>query len=435
MWLYGAEAQPGNSPGAGSPRHIYDEANVMLNSTVLAGSTIRLQKDGANSSQYAIDFISLEQVSPIGNPDPSTYVVPTGFGHQDVQNALDQARMTAGKVGVYLPAGEYQTANKFQVYGKAVRVVGADPWYTRFDAPANQENTDVGFNLNNTANGSTFAGFSYFGNYTSRIDGPGKVFDLFNMSNVTIDDVWVEHQMCMLWGMNISNLTLKKNSRMRNLYADGLNMTYGSTNNLISNNEARVRRRRVRVVLGERQRFGDIEQRQHLREPDLGPHVARGRGSGVRREQQRLPQHVHRRHSDLSGCDDQLARLRDPVHRVRHDADPRRERLDRARRWASLGRPDFPAMWLHSASKEFRGIRVSDVDIIDPTYHGVMFQTKYNGTTPEFPVTDTILTNVSSRGRSKAVTLSTPSLASASGPTSCPNPAKARRSGPRPSPT
>ena len=43
-WLYGAEASPGNSPGAGGPRHIYDEASVMLDSTVPAGSRIRLQK-------------------------------------------------------------------------------------------------------------------------------------------------------------------------------------------------------------------------------------------------------------------------------------------------------------------------------------------------------------------------------------------------------
>jgi hypothetical protein len=53
----------------------------------------------------------------------------------------------------------------------------------------------------------------------------------------------------------------------------------------------------------------------------------------------------------------------------------------------------FPAIWCFSASKEFRGIRVSDVDIVDPTYGGVMFQTKYNGSTPENPVTDTIFTN------------------------------------------
>ncbi len=39
-------------------------------------------------------------------------------------------------VGVYLPAGDYQTSSKFQVYGKAVKVVGAGPWYTRFHDPA-----------------------------------------------------------------------------------------------------------------------------------------------------------------------------------------------------------------------------------------------------------------------------------------------------------
>lgn len=103
-WLYGAEAGPGNSPGSGAPRHIYDEANLMLGQTVPAGSKIRLQKDAANSSTYAIDFVSLEQVSPIANPDPATYTVPTGFSHQDVQNALDKVRMdtTGTLVGVYL---------------------------------------------------------------------------------------------------------------------------------------------------------------------------------------------------------------------------------------------------------------------------------------------------------------------------------------------
>jgi len=43
------------------------------------------------------------------------------------------------------------------------------------------------------------------------------------------------------------------------------------------------------------------------------------------------------------------------------------------------GAQAFGAIWCFSASKEFRGIRVSDVDIVDPTYSGIMFQTKYRG--------------------------------------------------------
>lgn len=127
MWQYGNEAEPGNSPGAGGPRHIYDEANVMLNSTFPAGTKIKLQKDAANTTNYAIDFVNFEQVTAAGNPDAARYAVPAGFTHQDVQNALDRVRMdtTGTLIGVYLPAGTYQTAQKFTVYGKAIRVVGA----------------------------------------------------------------------------------------------------------------------------------------------------------------------------------------------------------------------------------------------------------------------------------------------------------------------
>ncbi|MFC7643131.1 hypothetical protein ACFQX6_21480 [Streptosporangium lutulentum] len=50
----------------------------------------------------------------------------------------------------------------------------------------------------------------------------------------------------------------------------------------------------------------------------------------------------------------------------------------------------------------FQGIRVSDVDIVDPTYSGIMFQTNYVGGQPQFPVTDTVFTNVSISGAQKS---------------------------------
>ena len=62
------------------------------------------------------------------------------------------------------------------------------------------------------------------------------------------------------------------------------------------------------------------------------------------------------------------------------------------------GQQAFGAIWAFSASKEFRGIRVSDVDIVDPTYSGIMFQTKYNGAA-EHPFTDTVFTNISISGK------------------------------------
>ena len=58
----------------------------------------------------------------------------------------------------------------------------------------------------------------------------------------------------------------------------------------------------------------------------------------------------------------------------------------------------FPAIWVFAASKVFQGIRVNNVDIIDPTYHGIMFQTNYSGGQPQNPVTDTIFTDVTISG-------------------------------------
>ncbi|RSM59724.1 Secreted glycosyl hydrolase, partial [Kibdelosporangium aridum] len=239
-WVYGNEASPGNSPGAGGPRHIYDEASVLLNSTVPAGSKIRLQKSASNTSTYAIDFVDFEQVSETPNPDPAKFVVPAGFSHQDVQNALDRVRMdtTGTLVGVYLPRGDYQTGSKFQVYGKPIQVVGAGPWFSRFLAPSNQEGTDIGFRIEAAAGASKFSGFAYFGNYVNRIDGPGKVFDANGVTGLTIDNVWTEHMVCLFWGANVQNISIT-NSRIRNMWADGVNMTNGSKNNRLSNIDAR----------------------------------------------------------------------------------------------------------------------------------------------------------------------------------------------------
>ncbi|NUS45499.1 MAG: glycosyl hydrolase, partial [Mycobacteriaceae bacterium] len=63
------------------------------------------------------------------------------------------------------------------------------------------------------------------------------------------------------------------------------------------------------------------------------------------------------------------------------------------------GAQTFGAIWCFAASKEFRGIRFSDVDIVDPTYSGIMFQSKY----PEAqPITDTTFTNVSISGAQRS---------------------------------
>lgn len=402
-WLYGAEAGPGNSPGSGAPRHIYDEAHIMLGETVPAGSRIRLQKDAANTSTYAIDFVSLEQTAAVANPDPATYTVPAGFTHQDVQNALDRVRMdTTGKlVGVYLPAGEYRTSSKFQVYGKAVKVTGAGPWYTKFLAPGTQENTDIGFRADATAKGSSFANFAYFGNYTSRIDGPGKVFDFANVSDIVIDNVWNEHMVCLYWGANTDRIAIK-NSRIRNMFADGINMTNGSTDNLVSNNEARATGDDSFALFSAID-AGGADMKNNVYENLTSILTWRAVGVAVYGGYDNTFRNI--RIADTlvySGITISSLDFGYPMNGF--GTEPTTfENISIVRAGGHFwGAQTFPAIWVFSASKIFQGIRVNHVDIVDPTYSGVMFQTNYVGGQPQFPIKDTIFTDISISGARKS---------------------------------
>ena len=402
-WLYGAEASPGNSPGAGAPRHIYDEAHIMLGETVPAGSRIKLQKDAANSSRYAIDFVSLEQVAPTANPDPETYTVPAGFTHQDVQNALDTVRMdTTGKlVGVYLPAGDYQTASKFQVYGKAVKVVGAGPWFTRFNAPSTQDNTDVGFRAEASAKGSSFAGFAYFGNYTSRIDGPGKVFDFSNVSDIVIDNIWNEHMVCLYWGANTDRITIK-NSRIRNMFADGINMTNGSTDNLVTNNEARATGDDSFALFSAID-AGGADMKNNVYENLTSILTWRAAGIAVYGGYDNTFRNIHIADTLVySGITISSLDFGYPMNGF-GTGPTTVENVSVVRAGGHFwGAQTFPGIWLFSASKVFQGIRVNSVDIVDPTYSGIMFQTNYVGGRPQFPIKDTVLSDISITGARKS---------------------------------
>ncbi|MEV4080708.1 CARDB domain-containing protein [Nonomuraea fuscirosea] len=402
-WLYGAESSPNNNPGSGPPRHIYDEANLLLGTTVPAGSRIRLQKDAANTSTYAIDFVDFEQVTQAANPDPAKYAVPAGFGHQDVQNALDKARMDASLTGVYLPAGDYQTTGKFQVYGKAIKVVGAGPWFTRFRAPSGQQNTDIGFRADATANGSTFAGFAYFGNYVERIDGPGKVFDLTNVANLTIENVWIEHQVCMLWGTNTDNLTIR-NARIRNVFADGLNLTNGSTGNRVTDVETRSTGDDSFALFSATDHNAG-EQTGNVFENLTSLLTWRAAGLAVYGGYDNTFRNIYIADTLVySGVTISSLDFGYPMHGFGASPPTTFENISLVRAGGHFwGQQTFPALWVFSSSKVFQGIRVSDLDIVDPTYSGIMFQTGYqNPTTPLNPIRDTVFTNVSISGARKS---------------------------------
>ncbi|GIG21001.1 glycosyl hydrolase [Cellulomonas chitinilytica] len=402
-WLYGNETNPGNQPDS-SPRHIYDEANTLLGTTVPAGATIRLQRTASNPQPVTIDFVNTELATANPNPNPAQYVQPTGFTHQAVQDALDKARMdTTGTIkGVYLPAGDYSTASKFQVYGKAVDIVGAGPWFTRFYAPSTLENTDVGFRSEASANGSKFRGFAYFGNYTSRIDGPGKVLDFTNVANMTVDDLWVEHMICMFWASNMDSSSIT-DSRIRDTFADGINMTNGSANNRVANIEARGTGDDSFALFAATD-AGGTGQTGNVYENLTSLVTWRAAGLAVYGGYGNTFRNVYIADTLVySGITISSLDFGYPMDEFGSAAPTTFSNISIVRAGGHFwGNQTFPAIWVFSASKKFQGIRVSDVDIVDPTYSGIMFQTNYVGGQPQNPITDTTFTNVSISGARKS---------------------------------
>ncbi len=401
-WLYGQETGPTNSPGTG-PRHIYDEAHFLLPQSYPAGTVFKLQKDSGNSSQYAIDFMQLEQATAVANPDPAHYVVPTGFGSSDVQAALDKVRMdtTGTWTGVYLPAGQYTLSSTLTVYGKAVKVVGAGVWFTQFNSPSNLENSDYDWSLQSGASGSSFSGFAWFGNYDSRQDGPGHTFDLRNQSNITIDNVWIEHQVVGVWGSSAVMNSTFSNMRIRDTYADGINLTNGSQGNLITNDEARATGDDSFALFAAQDQNSGSELKNNTIQNVSALFPWRAAGVAIYGGYNNTIQNFYVADTlCYSGLT--ISSLNFGFAFEGFGATPPTTFSnfslvrDGGHFW---GDQVFGAIWVFSATNVFQGIRVNDATITDPTYSGIMFQTDYSSpTTPLFPVTDTIFTNTTITG-------------------------------------
>lgn len=247
-----------------------------------------------------------------------------------------------------------------------------------------------------------FSGFAYFGNYTSRIDGPGKVFDFANLANQTIDNVWAEHMICLYWGANTDNMVIK-NARIRNTFADGVNMTNGSTGNLVSNNDARATGDDSFALFSAID-AGGADEKDNVFENLTSTLTWRAAGLAVYGGYANTFRNIYIADTLVySGITISSLDFGYPMNGFGADPPTRFENISIVRAGGHFwGQQTFPAIWVFSASKVFQGIRVSDVDIVDPTYSGIMFQTQYIGGQPVNPITDTVFTNVSITGARKS---------------------------------
>ncbi|MFB9324583.1 discoidin domain-containing protein [Paenibacillus aurantiacus] len=380
-----------NAPGAGLTAYwLYEDAQLLLNQVYPAGTKIKIQKDAGDVPWIYVDLIETENVAPAAsNPDPAKYVQVSAS--KSIEQALNEFRQDNTKKGIFIPAGEWTMNGKIYVYGRATEILGAGPWHTKLVAPQNQSNTDIGFNIASTANGSSIKNLSAWGNYIYRTDGPGKFIDGNGMQNVTIQNIWAEHFVCLYWGVNSSYNTFKDN-RIKNTFADGINMTNGSSYNVIDNNYARGNGDDAFALFSAVDAGGSYNVGNKYTNL-TATNVRRAAAFAIYGGSNNLFQNLYGADTltypgitissysfgyNTLGFGDQDT-VFDGITLDRTGGDF----------WTSVGADDkineyqnFGAIWFYSGDRALKNIVVKNVDINNPVYFGLMFQTMYPNALP-----------------------------------------------------
>lgn len=250
-WLYGyngltATNGQSNNPASGTAHLFWDESRFRITGGLNKGDSLRFQVDAANTGAfYRIDCIDLETI-PVALPAPAngTYLDVTAPPYNAVSNgsadataAIAQCILDAKAQGktVWIPSGTYLQSAQFTLEG--VKVRGAGMWYTNLKAIT--EGTTwagvCGFLI--TGHGTQVSDLSIDSDaHTARTTG-GKAFCGGGIG-WTVKNVWITHTLCGFW-MSGANGGVIRDCRVRNTYADGININAGAQNMLVENNHVR----------------------------------------------------------------------------------------------------------------------------------------------------------------------------------------------------
>jgi hypothetical protein len=224
-WVYGAYPFRG-LPSDGTPRHFYDEIHVPL-ASYPAGTVFKLQKDSGNTAAwYDIDFIETEVI-------PAAYAMPAGAfsitsygavsGGGDATLAFQQAIAAAQPSGgvVWIPAGTFKLSSRINISGVTMR--GAGPWYSTVEL-----GNDGRGGLYGTGSNVKLADFLMLGKVTLR-DPDGQVMTDAPLegnfgTGSLFQNLWFEHTKVGIWIDSGTNGLYVSGLRIRNTFADGINI-------------------------------------------------------------------------------------------------------------------------------------------------------------------------------------------------------------------
>ena len=248
-WQYGSY-QFTNTPGPGETMHAFDEVHKLFSTTYPQGSTFKLQVNSEDTaSSYTINLADFENVpAPLTQPAGSVSVTSEGAdptGANDSTAAFNNAITAAGAGGtVWIPSGTFLVPGHITVNN--VTVEGAGMWYSTVTGPkpgffglGTPSSCGVPNNAAGVSTNVHLSNFAIFGQVNARNDcdqdnGIGGA-----MSNSTVSNIWIEHMKVGAWMDGpMTNLTFS-GMRIRDTFADGINLHGGVTNSTITNSNIR----------------------------------------------------------------------------------------------------------------------------------------------------------------------------------------------------
>ncbi len=237
-WSYGGEEYTYNVPKAGGAHHFYDETRALVGE-IAAGARVKLQVDADDHADYyVIDLVDLESVPPpLTKPEGYLSVVEDcgaipGDGQDDgvaIQACIDRAR--AARTGVWLPVGVFESLRQ-PLEVAEVTVQGAGMWYSIVHGPF--------ATFNCVGDRCRYRDFAILGETITRNDKTSdNGFNGGAGSGSLIENIWVEHTKVGYWVGGQTNGLVIRNSRFRNLFADGVNFCNGTSNSIVENSHFR----------------------------------------------------------------------------------------------------------------------------------------------------------------------------------------------------
>jgi hypothetical protein len=246
-WVYFDEGEEYDTDAPGRiPGKRFAEARVLLDTPVEPGDLISLSRENGDALIW-IDVMELETATEYIPAVASEYLNVTDSPWNAVGDGIANdyfaivncmnAAVSSGKK-VYLPAGRYNIPFEL-IIPQGIHLQGAGMWHTEIFFSGSGSQTSGGIRADGS--GQVLRDLYIKGSQTTRNGGYKGIKGNWGTGSL-IENVWVEDTETGMWiadfygsSLGITDGLVVRNSRFRNTFADGINMSSGTRNTIVEN--------------------------------------------------------------------------------------------------------------------------------------------------------------------------------------------------------